>query len=360
MEPGKGGERVTLKMIAEKAGTSIGTVDRALSNRGGISEKTKARVMEVARDMGYRTNLFASALSRKRVLRLGLVYPVHPRGFYRFIDQGVDKAAGELESYGVQVEKLQYAMQDPAEQSDLLRRADLTRFDGLAINAAGASALEPLQELARRGVPLITFNTDAVDLPRLFFVGNNSHQSGRMGAELLFRLMGGRGFATVLGNFSQATPFSERFGGFCEVLRADYPSIQLYPCLDCLSRPELATKYLRDLLARVPELGGVFCTGYSSTVGALEALRAANRKDIVLIGYDVGEETAAALREGWCDALLYQDPYQQGYQAPRLLARHLLEGWLPPQPKLHIETRIILKSNLEAYCDDAPRWDMSL
>ena len=40
--------RVTLKQIAELAGVSIGTVDRALNDRGRISTDTKAKILKAA------------------------------------------------------------------------------------------------------------------------------------------------------------------------------------------------------------------------------------------------------------------------------------------------------------------------
>jgi ABC-type sugar transport system substrate-binding protein len=101
----------------------------------------------------------------------------------------------------------------------------------------------------------------------------------------------------------------------------------------------------------IPDISSVFCTGYVSTIGALEALKMLNRRDIQIIGYDVTAITAAALRENRLSALIFQDPYQQGYKAVQLLSRHLLEGYLPEKTCLYIENRIVLKSNLDSYFD---------
>ena len=283
-------EKITLKLIAERAGTSIGTVDRALSNRPGINPKTKDHILGVARDLGYRPNKFASALSRKKIIRLGMAYPMVPEGFYRYIDLGVDRAIQELTPYGVHIEKLRYFSQNLSDQADLLKSIDPNAYDGLAINAAGPLTVSHIDAMTAAGTPVITFNTDSAESSRLFFIGNDSLQSGRMGAEMLARMLGGFGNVTVLGNFAQVTPFSERFAGFCDVIHNEYPNIALYPCAECYSETQLAAKNLIDTLTQIPEMRGVFCTGYSSTVGAIMALKALNRKDIVLIGYDVGED----------------------------------------------------------------------
>ena len=76
-------------------------------------------------------------------------------------------------------------------------------------------------------------------------------------------------------------------------------------------------------------------------------MKALNRRDIRLIGYDLTNETAEALREGWCDLLLDQHPFDQGYQAARMLARMLIENWAPAQEKLYFDAQIVVRGNME-------------
>lgn len=343
--------RVTLKMIAEKAGTSIGTVDRALNNRDGVNAESKRRVLQVAQELGYQPNKFASALGRKKEIRIGVSYPEEPHEFYRQIDAGLCKAAAELRDYGVVIERIRYGTQDPDLAYQRLCEIDPKEYDGLAVNSAGGKSSLAIDRFVSAGVPVITFNTDAPDSGRLFYIGNNSRQSGFTGGELLSLFLGGAGNVTVLGNFTRANPFIERFGGFCEYVQMEAPGLHVYPCSECLSDPELAARSLTDLIHRVNDIRGVFCTGYSSTVGAIMALRALNRRDIKVVGFDVTSRTAKDLREGWCGALLYQDPYREGYQAAHLLVRHILEGWMPLKPRLHVDTQIVMKSNLDSYID---------
>ena len=92
----------------------------------------------------------------------------------------------------------------------------------------------------------------------------------------------------------------------------------------------------------------ILVTGAAGFIGS-NLLQALNRRGVRLIGYDLSAETAQALREGWCDLILYQDPFAQGYQAARLLARRLLEGWSPKHPQLLMDTQAVLRSNLERY-----------
>ena len=44
---------VTIRDIARATNYSIGTVSRALKNQDGLTEKTRARIRAVARELGY-------------------------------------------------------------------------------------------------------------------------------------------------------------------------------------------------------------------------------------------------------------------------------------------------------------------
>ena len=65
---------VTSQQIAELAGVSRGTVDRALHNRGRVNPEVAARIQKIAEELGYRPNSIGQALVRARQnLRLGAI-----------------------------------------------------------------------------------------------------------------------------------------------------------------------------------------------------------------------------------------------------------------------------------------------
>ena len=55
--------RTTIKMIAEKAGVSIGTVDRVLHDRPYVKAEVRERVLQVLEELDYHPNRMASALA---------------------------------------------------------------------------------------------------------------------------------------------------------------------------------------------------------------------------------------------------------------------------------------------------------
>ncbi len=54
---------VTIKQIAELAGVSRGTVDRALNHRAGVKKEVAERILQIAKELNYRPNAVAKALA---------------------------------------------------------------------------------------------------------------------------------------------------------------------------------------------------------------------------------------------------------------------------------------------------------
>ncbi|WP_232664871.1 LacI family DNA-binding transcriptional regulator [Pseudonocardia sp. TRM90224] len=69
------GKRVTIRDVARAAGVSYQTVSRAFNDKGEINGDTKRRVMESARELGYRPSRFARGLVRQDTTSIGLVIP---------------------------------------------------------------------------------------------------------------------------------------------------------------------------------------------------------------------------------------------------------------------------------------------
>ena len=84
---------ITTKDIAKICNVSRGTVDRALNDRPGISEKTRERIRAVAREHNYTPHLIGAALSKGKTMTIGvLVFDLHNRYFSQVADS-ISRAA---------------------------------------------------------------------------------------------------------------------------------------------------------------------------------------------------------------------------------------------------------------------------
>lgn len=86
-------KRVTIADVAEAAGVSTMTVSRAVNNKGGVSEETRQRILQIAHEMGYRPNSLARGLATQRTATVGLVVPDIGSPFFSQIARGVENVA---------------------------------------------------------------------------------------------------------------------------------------------------------------------------------------------------------------------------------------------------------------------------
>ena len=77
--PGRSKGRVTIEDIAARAGVSIGAVSFALNGRKGVSEKTRARILRVADELGWAPAGAARSLAESKTNTFGLVLARDPR-----------------------------------------------------------------------------------------------------------------------------------------------------------------------------------------------------------------------------------------------------------------------------------------
>ena len=97
-------ERIGIPQIAELANVSIGTVDRALHARKGVSQATRKRILEIAKRVGYTPNLAARMLSVGRAnVKIGVCIPRESRFFFDQLRDGILDEGRRFESLGVEV-----------------------------------------------------------------------------------------------------------------------------------------------------------------------------------------------------------------------------------------------------------------
>ncbi len=84
---------VTIHDIAKELSISASTVSRALNDNPRISEKTKKKIEEVAKSMGYQPNIIASNLRNRKTNTIGIVVPLINRHFFSSFISGVEDFA---------------------------------------------------------------------------------------------------------------------------------------------------------------------------------------------------------------------------------------------------------------------------
>ncbi len=157
---------ITTKEIAERCGVTRITVDRALNGRPGISEKRRAEIIKIAKEMGYRPHRLAQALVNGRSKSLGIVvFDLYNSFFAQMVDE-FQRAAFEagFVTYVMLSNKDEQLERDCIEHL-LDRRVDAIALDSVISAADYAPYIQQLpvpvlslmNELSG-GIPLLTFD----------------------------------------------------------------------------------------------------------------------------------------------------------------------------------------------------------
>ncbi len=86
--------RPTLKDVCREALVSEATVSRVINNSPLVNEKTRQRVLEVIRRLGYTPNAAARNLSRSKTDAIGVIFHEMSSGFFADVMDGIDREAG--------------------------------------------------------------------------------------------------------------------------------------------------------------------------------------------------------------------------------------------------------------------------
>lgn len=145
---------VTIVDIAEAAGVSIATVSNVLNRRKvPMSEETIRKVEKTAEELGYRRNVMAASLSRKKSYELGLIVPGFI-GYYGLFAETMERTAHR---FGYHLSVFSAGGYDPELERRHLDVLLQRRVDGLFCHGLAMSP-DTTRQIVSDGTPLVLFN----------------------------------------------------------------------------------------------------------------------------------------------------------------------------------------------------------
>jgi len=254
-----------MKEIARDLGVSVVTVSKVLRHHNDISRKTRDRVMERSRELGYRPNLTARSLVTGRSSLVGLIVPdlVHP--FFAEVARSLAMALRERGLYLL----ICSSEGDPELEREQIEHLLSRRLDAIVIAPVGNDD-DALECISAAETPLILLDRQS-SVPHAHFVGVNDLQVGMMATEHLISI-GCKRIAHLRG--PENSVGRKRLEGYTSALKkAGLPF-----------RPELVSEVSRGdvgskaqganetarLLSRSPRPDAFFCFNDPMAIGAMD------------------------------------------------------------------------------------------
>ena len=148
-------KRVTIDDVAAAVGVSRQTVSRAINNLDGISEQTRERVLQTARELGYRPSNIARGLANanQQTRTLGIVLPSVDNEFYAAILHGIESQTSKL---GYQL-FLCSTEEDPQTEFQKIQSLFSLWIDGLILCSSRMDDAQ-LEQICNQIRPVVSIN----------------------------------------------------------------------------------------------------------------------------------------------------------------------------------------------------------
>lgn len=338
---------VTIKQIAEAAGVSRGTVDRALNNRSGIKPEIAEHVKQIAKEMGYKPNLAAKLLSEQQYIKwtIGIILVTENNPFFDEVLQGVKTALNEFAEFGIRNIVKTMTSYDTQLQIQLIDELVESGVNGIVLTPIHSREIaDKINELSEKGIKFVTINTDILDTARIAYVGCRHKKSGAVLAGLLGLLANGnpRKIGIITGT-KKNLAVTRRFKGLLETLEQDFPNIKVLAVYENEDNEELSYIVTKKLLMDYEELDTVCVLG-AGIIGSIQAVKELElRQDLKVMVYDLIEEVKQALKDNVVDATITQEPFKQGYEGVQILAKYLAYNQLPEKELNFTELAVVTK-----------------
>jgi ribose transport system substrate-binding protein len=211
-------------------------------------------------------------------------------------------------------------------QIGMFEDAMAKKVDGILLAPCDSEALVPLVEkAAKQGIVVMTFDTDINKTDtRLSFIATDNYAAGKLAGQNAGKILGGKGKVGVMGHLAATMDTRERVGGFVDVIKKEFPGIQLLETVYGDGDPQKSMDKARDMMTAHPDLAAIYATNEGGAVGVTLAVEAAKKVGKVqVIGFDSSEQEIDFLKKGLITGFVVQNPFQIGYLAVKTMFEHL-------------------------------------
>lgn len=336
---------ITLQEIAEKAGVSRGTVDRALNNRGRIRPEVAENIREIAKEMGYQPNKAGRAMSMaKKGLKIGVILQSAETPFIKEVVHGVESAKAEVEGLGGTVLIYKIEGMDAGKTIAIMEKLRRKQFNAIALMPSDDYLLRQLIDrfVEEYQIPIVTFNVDLEETKRICFVGQDALRSGHAAGGLLGEILGGTGTVCAISGNEHNRHLNSRVKGFMEEIKNAFPDINVLEPRYTYENDWVIEKVMEELLDKNRDLNGIYVAGYGEKIVCDCLKKKELEHKIKVVANDLLKENIPYLKEGSINFLIGQDPFAQGFEPTMILYRLLFEG-IEPQQELQY-TDIVIKN----------------
>lgn len=322
-------ERIRIKDIAQLAEVSVGTVDRVLHGRSGVSESSKRKVEDILKKLDYQPNMYASALASNKKYTFACLLPQHNEGDYWVdVEKGMEQAMRDFSDFHISLTIGYYDQYERGAFVTAARKLMESKPDGMVISPTRETDTELITtDLQREDIPYIFIDSNIPRLNALTFYGQHAKQSGCFAARMIKLMLQGQKEMVIFRQINDGRLGSNqqknREAGFRAYMEEHYPEVKMLEVNLYAKQPEEDFSILGEFFRLHPEVKhGITFNSKAYIIG--EYLLEKQISGFKLMGYDLLPRNVACLKAGSIDFIIAQQPTMQGYRSIEDLCNFLI------------------------------------
>ena len=264
---------------------------------------------------------------------IALVISTLDNPFFVTLKEGAEKQAKALDYDLVVLD----SQNDPAKELANVEDISVRGVKVLLINPTDSDAVGNAIAVAnQKKLPVITLDRAANKGQVVAHIASDNTAGGEMAGNYIAEKLGKGAKIIQLEGIAGTSAARERGAGFAKAAQAhDFKILASQPADFDRSK---GLNVMENLLTAQPEVQGVFAQNDEMALGALRAIQAAGKKDLVLVGFDGTDDGVKAVKGGKMAATIAQQPDKIGeigvQTADKVLKGEKVEASIPVELKL--------------------------
>jgi len=246
---------------------------------------------------------------------------------------------------------------DPNTQTTEMLDAVSKRPDGILVDPVDAKLLiGGIEDANRAKIPVFVLENAPPQGSYEAFVTFGDEKGGRMGADALAKLIGGKGYVLECRGAIGSTQADLRYKGFHEEVASKYPGMTI-DTLKCQWVADKAYTLVLDAFTRHPQVAAIWSHNDEMVRGVVAALRqigrlhpAGSAGHVPIVGLDGTPLALTRIRQGIEDVSIGQNPSGMGSDMVNAIVAFYAKQ--PYERSQLIEPIVITKANV----DDPALW----
>ncbi|SMD16974.1 ribose ABC transporter substrate-binding protein RbsB [Sporomusa malonica] len=225
------------------------------------------------------------------------------------------------------------AQNDASKQLANIENLIQQKVSVIIVNPVDSKAIVPAIEAANKAnIPVITVDRGAAGGTVVSSIASDNVAGGKMAGQLIVDKLGGKGKVVELEGIPGTSAANDRGKGFNEAIKAAAGITVVAKQPADFDRAK-GMKVMENILQANPEINAVFAHNDEMALGALEAIKAAKRANVMVVGFDATADAVKAVNEGGLAATVAQKPKDMGKisieTAKKVIAKETVPAAIP-------------------------------